>query len=130
MAYKYGVVLRTNQVAQIQASVGASGTLKIFSGAEPANCAAADPSGLLCTITLPATFLTSTNGVTTIAGTWQAVASAGGSGTNAQSFRMYDGASVCHVQGDTITDMVLNNQSIATGQTVTVTQFSVTAGNA
>jgi hypothetical protein len=129
MAFQYGVALRNNQVAQIQATIGASGTLKIFSGAEPANCAAADPTGLLATITLPAAFLTSSGGVTTIAGSWTTSASGGGAGTNAQSFRMYDGSSVCHVQGNVTTDLVLNNVNIATGQTVSVTQFSVTAGN-
>lgn len=127
MAFQYGVVLRNNQVSQIQTSIGGTGTLKIFSGAEPANCAAADPTGLLATITLPASFLTSSGGVTTIAGTWSVAAS--GTGT-AQSFRMYDGSAVCHAQGNTTTDLVLNNQSIATGQTVQVTAFSVTAGNA
>jgi hypothetical protein len=127
MTYQYGVTLRNNQVAQIQATIGTSGTLKIFSGAEPANCAAADPTGLLATITLPAAFLTSSGGVTTIAGSWSVAASATGT---AASFRMYDGSSVCHVQGNTTTDLVLNNTSITSGQTVTVTQFSVTAGNA
>ena len=124
--FQYGTALRNNQVLQIQLTVGTAGTLKIFSGAEPANCAAADPAGLLATIALPATFLTSTGGVTAIAGTWSVAAS--GTGT-AQSFRMYDGSSVCHVQGNTTTDMVLNNTSIAAGQTVTVTSFVVTAGN-
>jgi hypothetical protein len=127
MTYQYGVTLRNNQVSQIQTTIGASGTLKIFSGAEPANCAAADPTGLLATITLPASFLTSSGGVTTIAGTWSVAAT--GTGT-AASFRMYDGSSVCHVQGNTTTDLVLNNTSITTGQTVTVTAFTVTAGNA
>ena len=127
MTYQYGVTLRNNQVAQIQSTIGASGALKIFSGAEPVNCAAADPTGLLATITLPASFLTSSGGVTTIAGTWSATAS--GTGT-AATFRMYDGSSVCHVQGNTTADLVLNNTSITTGQTVTVTAFSVTAGNA
>jgi hypothetical protein len=128
MTFQYGTTLRNNQVSQIQTTIGATGaTLKIFSGAEPANCAAADPTGLLATIALPASFLTSSGGVTTIAGTWQANATATGT---AQSFRMYDTGSVCHVQGNTTTDLVLNNESITSGQTVTVTQFSVTAGNA
>ena len=126
MALQYGTVLRTNQVGQLQTSIGASGTLKIFSGAVPANCAAADPTGLLVTITLPASFLTSAAGVTTIAGVWSANAS--GTGT-AVTFRMYDGSTVCHIQGNVTTDLVLNNTSIASGQTVTVTSFSVTAGN-
>jgi hypothetical protein len=127
MAFQYGVTLRNNQVAQIQTTVGAAGVLKIFSGAEPANCAAADPTGLLATITLPASFLTSSGGVTTIAGTWQVAASATGI---AQCFRIYDGSAVCHVQGNTTTDLVLNNTNITSGQTVTVTSFSITAGNA
>lgn len=127
MTFQYGTTLRNNQVAQLQASVGGSGTLKIFSGAEPANCAAADPTGLLATITLPASFLTSSGGVTTIAGTWSASASATGT---AASFRMYDGSSVCHIQGNTTTDLVLNNNSLTSGQTVTVTAFTVAAGNA
>ena len=126
MAFQYGATLRNNQVGQIQTTVGSSGTLKIFSGAEPANCAAADPSGLLCTITLPSTFLTSSGGATTIAGAWSA--SASGTGT-AASFRIYDGSSVCHVQGNVTSDLVLNNTSIASGQTVTVTSFTVTQGN-
>lgn len=126
MTHQYSVTLRNNQVAQIQSTIGASGTLKVFSGAEPANCAAADPTGLLATIVLPAAFLTSSGGVTTIAGTWSVSASATGT---AQSYRMYDGSSVCHAQGNVTTDLVLNNTSITTGQTVSVTQYSVTAGN-
>jgi hypothetical protein len=127
MAFQYGTTLRNNQVSQIQTTVGASGTLKIFSGAEPANCAAADPTGLLATIVLPASFLTSSGGVTTLVPTWSVAAS--GTGT-AASFRMYDGSSVCHVQGNTTTDLVLNNTSITSGQTVSVSSFSVTMGNA
>lgn len=127
MAFQFGATLRNNQVSQIQNTIGASGTLKVFSGAEPANCAAADPAGLLATIALPASFLTSTGGVTTIAGVWSVAASAGGT---AASFRMYDGSAVCHVQGNVTTDLVLNNTNITTGQTVQVTSFTVTAGNA
>jgi len=127
LTFQYGSVLRNNQVSQIQTTIGASGTLKIFSGAEPANCAAADPTGLLATIVLPASFLTSSGGVTTLAGTWSVAASATGT---AQTFRMYDGSSVCHVQGNCTTDLVLNNTSITSGQTVSVTSFAVTAGNA
>lgn len=127
MAYQYGVTLRNNQVAQIQTSVGSSGTLVIYTGTEPANCAAAITGSLLATIVLPATFLTSSGGVTTIAGTWSVAAS--GTGT-AGYFRILDGSAVCHVQGNVTTDLVLNNTSITSGQTVTVTSFSVTAGNA
>lgn len=127
MALQYGSVLRTNQVGQIQTTISTSAVLKIFSGAVPANCAAADPSGLLATITLPSTFLTSASGATTIAGSWTVAASATGT---AVTFRIYDGSAVCHMQGNVTSDLVLNNTSIASGQTVTVTSFTITAGNA
>ena len=131
MTFRYGAVLRNDQVSQIQTRMAISGTatmqLRIYSGAEPANCAAGEPSGTLATIVLPASFLTSAAGVTTIAGSWTVAAS--GTGT-AVCWRMYDQAGTCHVQGSTVTDLVLNNQSITAGQTVTVTSFTVTAGNA
>jgi hypothetical protein len=128
MTFQYGATLRNNQVNQIQTSIGSAGALlKIFTGAEPASCAAADPAGPVATIALPATFLTSVAGTTTIVGSWSQTAAATGT---AASFRMYDAATVCHVQGNTTTDLVLNNQSITAGQTVTVTSFSVSAGNA
>ena len=127
MALQYGVALRTAQVAQLQAQVGTAGVLKIFSGAEPASNATADPAGLLCTIALPATFLTSSAGVTTLAGTWQANASASGT---AASFRIYDSSSVCHIQGNCTSDLILNNTSLASGQQVTVNSFGVTGNNA
>lgn len=127
MAFQYSSTLRTNQVAQLQATIGGTGTLKIFTQAEPANCAAADPGTAIVTINLPATFLTQANGATTIAGTWSANASAAGT---AACFRMYDSGGACHIQGNCTTDLVLNNTNIASGQTVTVTSFTVTAGNA
>ena len=132
MAFQFSTTLRTNQAGTIQTTIGASGVLKIFSGAEPANPAAADPSGLLATITLPATFLTSASGATTIAGTWSTTASATGT---AASFRMYDGSAVCHIQGNvTITggggNLTLDSTSLTSGQIVAATTFTATAGNA
>lgn len=126
MTLRYSTTLRDNQAAQIQATVSTSGVLKVFSGAEPASCAAADPAGLLATIALPSTFLTNSSGVTTISGTWSAAAT--GAGT-AASWRIYDGSSVCHVQGDT-TDMSFDNTNISIGQVITITAFTVTRGNA
>jgi len=131
MTLQFSSTLRNDRVGQIQTRVALAGgtfVLRILTGAEPANCAAAQTGTLLATINLPATFLTSSGGVTTIAGTWSVAAS--GTGT-AGYWRIYDGAGtpVCHVQGD-MTDLVLNNNSITATQTVTVTSFSVTDGNA
>lgn len=127
MAFQYGVLTRNAKLNAVATQLGATATLKIFSGAEAANCAAADPSGVLATITLPASpFAAASAGVMAKAGTWSVAAS--GAGT-AASWRIYDSSAVCQVQGNT-TDMTFDNTSIASGQTVTVNTFSLTAGNA
>ena len=54
MAFQEGVLLRNSKLNAINTNLGATSTLKIFSGAEPVNCAAADPAGTLATMSLPA----------------------------------------------------------------------------
>lgn len=128
MTVQYSTTIRNNKLDQVESTIGTAAILKIFSGAQPANCAAADPSGLLCTINLPSDWMNNASGGSkTLLGTWSA--SASGSGT-AASWRIYDsGLAACHVQGNT-TDMTFNNTNIASGQTVTVSSFTLTAGNA
>ena len=126
MPHHYGLTLRNAKLGQIQTVVGASGVLKIFSGAEPVNTDAADPSGLLVSITLPSTFLSAVSGVTEIVGTWSGVASASG---DAASFRIYDGSNNCHIQGNVTSVfggglVTLDSLTIASGQTVTVATFA------
>ena len=135
MAFRFSTVLRNNMASQIQSTVAAAGTatmqLRLYSGTEPANPAAAVGGSdvLLCTITLPASFLTSTGGATAKAGTWSGTGSASGT---AAYFRVYDmaGTPVCHLQGNVTSDLVLDNPSIASGQQVTINSFTVTIGNA
>jgi hypothetical protein len=127
VAFQEGTLLRNAKLNAVNTNLGGTATMKFFSGAEPANCAAADPSGLLVTITLPGTpFNAASAGAITLNGTWSATAS--GTGT-AASWRIYDSSSNCAFQGN-VTDLTLNNNSIASGQTVTITTFTITAGNA
>jgi hypothetical protein len=128
MALQEGVLLRNAKMNAINTSLGASATLKIFSGAVPVNCAAADPSGLLLTINLPATpFGAAAAGAIALSGTWTTSTTTPGT---AASFRIFDSSGNCAFQGNVTTDLVLNNTSIGTNQTTTVTTFSLTAGNA
>jgi hypothetical protein len=108
--------------------IGTSPILKVFSGAEPSDCAQADPSGLLATISLPVDWRIAAGGGTSLKlGTWSAGASA--SGTIA-SWRIKDKDNVtCHLQGNT-TDMTFDNTSVTSGQVITVNTFTITAGNA
>lgn len=111
----------------IETAVGTVPVIKIFSGAEPANCAAADPAGPLVLMTLPSDWMNAASaGAKTKTGVWSGTAS--GTGT-AASWRLYasDGTT-CHVQGS-MTDMVLDNNSISSGQVVTVNTFTITSGN-
>ena len=127
MTYQYSAAVRNAKLDAVETAIGLTAVLKIFSGAEPANCAAADPTGLLCTITLPSDWMNAASaGAKTKLGTWSNAAS--GTGT-AASWRLYasDGTT-CGIQGN-MTDMTLDNTSISAAQVVTVNTFTITAGN-
>ena len=127
MSIQYSIAVRNAALDAKETTIGATAVLKIFSGAQPANCAAADPSGALVSITLPADWMNAAaTGAKTKLGTWSATAS--GTGT-AASWRLYasDGTT-CGMQGS-MSDLVLDNNSVATSQVVTVNTFTISAGN-
>ena len=132
MAVQMSVAARNARLDAIETAVSTAPSLIIYSGAQPADCAAADPSGVLCTIVLPSDWMAAaSSGAKALAGTWQANASAAGT---AASFRIKQGAT-CHLQGSVTAtggggDLTLNNTSIANGQQVSVTGFTLTDGNA
>lgn len=137
MALKYSTTLRTNQVGQIETTVGTSPKLQLFTGAPPANCAAADSGTKIAEGDLPSDWLAAAaSGAVAKTGTWTVTGlPAAGAGTDAGHFRIKDSSgSTCHIQGtvdDTGSpDMTLDNANIANGQVVTVNTFQITAGNA
>lgn len=134
MALQYSVAVRNAQLDAFETAIGASAVLKIRSGSAPATCATADSGTVLATLSLPSDWMAAaSSGSKAKSGTWED-ASADATGT-AGHFRIYasDGTT-CHAQG-TITatggggDMTLDNTSIATGQAVSITSFTLTAGN-
>jgi len=135
MALQYSVTVRNAQLDAFETAIGASAVLKIRSGTVPANCATADSGTVLATLNLPSDWMAAASGGSKAkSGTWEDTA-ADATGT-AGHFRIYasDGTTV-HAQG-TITatggggDMTLDNTSIAVGQSVAVTSFTISAGNA
>ena len=128
MALQYSTTVQAAKLDAVETTIGTAPTLIIYSGAVPANCAAADPSGTLVSITLPSDWMAAASSNTKgIAGSWSGTAS--GSGTPA-SFRIKQGAT-CHIQGTAGVgsgDLNLNG-SITSGQTVNVTAFSITGAN-
>lgn len=134
MAFQYSVTARNAALDAIETAISTAPTLKIWTGTLPASCAAADAAGTtLATMTLPSDWMAAaSSGAKAISGTWQDT-SADATGT-ATHFRLYQGAT-CHMQGSiTVTggggDMTLDNTSISSGQQVTITAFTLTAGGA
>lgn len=131
MAMQFGTTLRTDMADEV-VTAAAGGTIKIFSGAVPANCAAADPSGALVSDTLPTPALTNTAGTLSKAGTWSFTGDAAGT---AASFRLYTSGAVCFAQGSVTAtggggDMTIDNTSIAVGQAGEVLTVSIVVGGA
>lgn len=135
MALQESVTVRNARLDAIETAIGTSAILKIRTGSAPADCAAADSGTVLATLSLPSDWMAAaSSGSKAKSGTWQD-ASADAAGTAAH-FRIYDsGGSTCHLQG-TVTatggggDMTLDNTNIAAGQTVTISSFTITGGNA
>lgn len=137
MTLQYSVAVRNARLDAVESTVGTSAILKIRSGSAPANCAAADSGTVLATLNLDSNWMAdAASGVKAKAGTWEDSSADAGAPTNAGHFRIYDsGGSTCHIQG-TVTatggggDLTLDNISIAAGQDIVVSSFSITAGNA
>lgn len=134
MAIQLSVAVRTARVTAIETTIGTAPLLRIYSGAQPADCATAASGTLLAEATLPSDWATEANGVLTKSGTWSDSA-ANATGT-AGHYRIYDsGGTNCHLQG-TVTatggggDMTVDNTSFATNQVFTVTTFTLTDANA
>ena len=132
MTIQFSTTVRNNRLDQVEATAGTTAKLYLFSGAVAANCAAADPSGLLATLTLPSDWMNAAStGTKALAGTWTGTASAGGT---AISFRIKDNTgTTTHVQGTVgISGSYLNldNNVLATSQTINITTFTFTDGNA
>lgn len=131
---QHSVRVRNARLDVIEATIGTSPKLRIYTGAIPANCAAAATGTLLVEITCPSDWLNAASaGTKTLLGTWSIAATGTG---NAGYYRIYDsGGTNCDEQGDiTATGgggaMTVDNVSIAAGQTVTVITKTLTEGNA
>lgn len=132
MAFQFSTAVRNAALDAIETTVGTAPTLTIRTGSAPADANAAATGTVLATMTLPSDWMAAASGGTkALSGTWQDL-SADAAGTAAH-FRITGAGGV--IQG-TITatggggDMTLDNVSIAAGQQVTITGFTLTAGGA
>lgn len=134
MAIQLSTTVRNARLDAIETAISTSAVLKIRTGAPPADVATADSGTVLATLSLPSDWMAAaSSGSKAKSGTWQD-ASADATGTAAH-FRIYasDGTTA-HIQG-TVTatggggDLTLDNTSIASAQSVTITGFTLTDAN-
>ena len=135
MAIQLSVAVRNARLDAIETTISTSPLLQIWSGAQPANCAAADAGTKLAECALPSDWLANAgSGQKAKSGTWQD-ASADATGT-AVHWRIKDTAgTTCHMQGSVTAtggggDMEVDNTSFVATQPFTVTGFTLTDGNA
>jgi hypothetical protein len=134
MVLQFSTALRNSQAARLESEVGVGPRFQIRVGPPPDNCDAEDTGELLAEVILPTDWLSApNNGVVTKLGTWQAEALATGI---AGHFRIKDASgTTTHVQGSVTMpgqggDVEVNNTSIAVSQTVVISSFTYTRGNA
>lgn len=135
MALQYSTSVRNAQLDAIETTISTSAVLKLRSGSPPSDVATADSGTVLATLSLPSDWLAAaSSGSKAKSGTWEDT-SADATGTIGH-FRVYasDGTTA-HIQG-TVTatggggDMTVDNTSVASGQNVTVSSFTISRGNA
>lgn len=134
MAVQLAVSTRNARADAVESDVGADAQLAFFTGAQPANCAAADSGTEISRMTLPADWMAAASaGAKAKSGTWQdpAADAAGVIG----HFRLYasDGTT-CKMQGSCTEsggggDMILQNTDVGVGQAITITSFGWTEPN-
>lgn len=135
MTVQLSTAVRNARLDAIETTIGTSAVLKIRTGAQPANCAAADSGTVLATLNLPSDWMAAaSSGAKAMTGTWSDP-SADATGTAAH-YRLYasDGTT-CGAQGSVTAtggggDLTVDNTSFATGQSFSITAFTFTDGNA
>lgn len=132
MTLQYSITVRNAKLDAFETTTGTAARVQVYTGTPPATCATAASGSLLCTIICPTDWMNNASGGTkTLLGSWSVAAS--GTGT-AGYFRIMDSAvTTCHAQGTvgtTATDMIVDSVSFTSGQTFTITSFTLTAGNA
>jgi len=131
MALSYTTAVRNSMLDAIVTAVGASGLVRIYDGTRPAGPGTAiSTQVLLAELTCSATFGTVSGGVLTVSSI-TADSSANATGT-ATWFRVTTSAGAGVIDGNVGTsgsDLNLTSTGITTGQSVSITSFTITEGN-
>jgi hypothetical protein len=132
MTVQKSVAVRNAMLDAQETVIGVSAKVQLFTGAPPANCAAASTGTLLATFTMAADWSgNAAAGVKTFTGT--PVSTTGLAAGSVGHYRIFDNAgTTCHDQG-TVTatggggDATMDNIVVAFAQTLNLTSWSWTA---
>lgn len=133
MAIQLSVAVRNAELDACETAIGTSPILTLRTGAQPADCAAANSGTVISTINPPSDWAAAASGGSKAkSGSWTD-ASADASGTPAH-FRLHDSSgTTCHMQGSVgqgTGDLSLDNTTIVAGQPITINTFTLNAANA
>lgn len=131
MTIQLSVAVRDAMLNAIETAIGTSAVLKLKTGAQPANCAAADSGTVVATFSLASDWMAASSSASkAFSSTPLTDSSADASGT-LQHYRVYasDGTT-CHMQGSiTATggggDLTVDNTSVTAGQSVQITSWAI-----
>lgn len=136
MTIQFSVAVRNAMLDAIETTMGTAVKIQIYTGAQPANCAAVSTGTKIAEFTLALDWASAAaSGSKAVLGVPLSTTGINGGGV-AGYYRFVDSAGVnCHEQGSiTATggggDMTIDNTTIATGQTVQITGFTKTAPGA
>jgi hypothetical protein len=130
MALKFQTALRNALLDTIETDIGTSPILESFTGSEPAATTDADSGTKLYSITCPSDWAAAASGGSKAkSGTWQD-ASADASGTPGY-FRLKTSGGTVKIQGSAGVSSgdLSHDATVSLGGTVTVSTFTLTAGN-
>ena len=130
MAIQMSTAVRNGRLDAITTAVGNAALIEIYTGAQPANCAAADSGTKLATLTGATPFAAgASSGVLTL-GTITGDSAADATGTAAH-YRLKTSGGTCVMQG-TVTatggggDMTFTSVSFVSGEPITMTSWTIT----
>jgi hypothetical protein len=129
MTVQYSTALRNALGDAWESAMGTAAKIQVWSGTPPANCAAAATGTKLAEWTMGSDWsANAAGGVKSLSSL--PLGTTGLAAGTAGYYRFVDNAgTTCHEQGTvgtTATDMIIDNASIAVGQTVQITAYSKT----
>jgi len=132
MSITYSTAIANAKLDVVESTIGTSAILKFRTGSPPSAVAGASTGTVLATLTLPSDWMNAASSRTkTKTGTWTD-ASADATGTAGHfEITASDGTTVGMrgTVGTSSADMIVNTVSFVSGDAVTVTTFTLNAGN-